>query len=140
MSMDAPSFQLRYTERLTIARGLDEEALRSALPELQGSRADMRTGWVWYTLPVFASLGTLLGVSLGFNRGVLETISLADCSSEFGTSWEEWSKEKQSARAASISAWLTRHGYPPGSYSWGDVWVGYDAKSGSGSARVRFAV
>jgi hypothetical protein len=98
----------------------------------------MGNGWVWYRLPAFPDADVSVVASLAFNRGVLEEISLADANSKYGASWNDWSEERERARAASIGAWLNTRGFPAGNYSWGQVWWGYDAKGGGGSAVVRF--
>lgn len=99
----------------------------------------MNTGWVWFQLPTFPDGEIIVGVSLGFNCGKLEQITLSDVHPKYGTSWNDWSEKQECLRAEQIGSWLASKGHPPGSHSWGTVSAAYDAKGGSGSAGVRFA-
>ncbi len=79
-----------------------------------------------------------MSISLGFNNGILERVGIADAHPRYGVSWDEWSEERQRQRALSIGTWITKLGFPKGSYLWGSVWYGYDSKGGSGSALVTY--
>jgi hypothetical protein len=136
--MSVVEFQLEHPAGLHVSRHLTEVQLIAAMPAVAASKSDMGTGWVWYRLPVFTDADLSVAVSLAFNRGVLEEISLADANFRYGARWSDWSEEFQRARAASIGTWLRARGFPAGTYSWGQVWWGYDAKGGGGSAAVRF--
>lgn len=103
------------------------------------SRKDMGTGWVWYELSPYPEEDVIVGISLGFNSGKLEQVSLSDHHTRYGSGWESWSEQNEVMRAESIGNWLSRKGFPSGSYSWGMVWSGYDSKGGFGSAVVRLA-
>jgi hypothetical protein len=130
--MSAVEFQ--HPSGLRISRHLTELQLIAAMPEIAVSSRDMNTGWVWYKLPVFSDTDVMVAISLAFNAGVLELIDLSDASPRFGTNWDEWSEEKERARAVSIGNWLRKQGFS----AEGQVWSGYDAKSGCGGATVRF--
>jgi hypothetical protein len=136
--MSVVEFQLAHPAGLRVTQHLTEAQLIAVMPAVEASTSDMGTGWVWYRLPAFPDADVSVVVSLAFNRGVLEEISLADASPRYGANWNDWSEERERARAASIGAWLSARGFPAGSYSWGQVWWGYDAKGGGGSAAVRF--
>jgi len=99
----------------------------------------MHTGWVRVQLPPFQDGEVLVALSVAFNAGVLESITLTDARPEFGANWGEWSEARERLRAESIGTWLTSKGFPAGKYPWGVVGWGYDAKGGSGSAVVRYA-
>jgi hypothetical protein len=132
-------FKLNHPCGVCLSRALTEDALLAALPGAALSRRDMRTGWVWYTLPTLHDGDNVIGVGLGFNRGSLEMISLTDTDPRFGNNWNEWSEDKERLRAKSTESWLNSKGIEVGSYSWGSVGAAFDAKGGHGSATVRFA-
>lgn len=109
-----------------------------AIPSVAASRRDMRTGWVWYTLPQIDDGTVLLSITLAFKSGAISTIQISDASPQFGTNWSDWSEEKEQLRVESIAAWLTAWGYPPARYSWGEVWAAYDLKGGAGLGGIRY--
>lgn len=131
-------FELRHPASLSIGRGLAEAAVLAAFPGQDLQREDMGTGWVWISLPRFQDGEVLVAISLGFNRGRLELISLTDADPRFGKSWDDWSEAQERLRGESIGRWLAGRGYPSGSYPWGTVWSGYDAKGGFGTASIRY--
>lgn len=132
-------FELLHPAGIHISPSLTQEALSTSFVGQVLSRQDMGTGWVWLRLPTFQDGDVIVGLSLGFNCGRLERITLTDANPKFGTSWNDWSEKQEHFRAEKIGHWLTGKGYPPGSYSWGAVWASYDVKGGFGSAGVRFA-
>jgi hypothetical protein len=137
--MIVSDFEFDHSKALRISRRLSEAELTSVLPEVGESKNDMRTGWVWYRLPPLKDGEVVVGITLGFSSGVLESITLTDIHAKYGAGWNEWSEGKERLRAASIGSWLGSKGYPVGTYSWGSIWVGYDAKGGFGSALVQYA-
>ena len=132
-------FELLHPVGLRISRSLTEDALLSFFRQGQLERTDMQTGWVWYRLPTFAEFDLVIGVSLGFNSGALEQISLSDTHPKYGTNWSSWSEERELVRAEQIGSWLADQGFAAGTYPWGSIWAGYDAKGGFGHAVVRYA-
>jgi hypothetical protein len=136
--MSPDYFELSHPSGVSIVKGLTSSQLLAAIPEVASSKSDMGTGWVWYRLPPFYDGEVVVVVSLAFNNDNLEVINLADTHARFGKSWADWSEEKARLRAISIGAWLNSKGFTARTYPWGSVWVGYDAKSASGSAVVRF--
>jgi hypothetical protein len=60
-------------------------------------------------------------------------------SAEFGSSWSDWSREKEEKRKLLHDAALKRM-LGPGPYElpWGTVWSGYDDKSGFSSVVVTY--
>ena len=137
--MIVSDFEFHLPAGLRISRHLNETELISTLPEAGASKTDMRTGWVWYRLPPFKEGEVIVGIGLGFNSGVLESVTLTDAHTKYGAGWNEWSEEKERLRVASIGSWLASKGYTVGTFSWGSVWFGYDAKGGLGSASVQYA-
>jgi hypothetical protein len=136
--MNISPFELHHPSGLNVSHVLTEQETLSVIPEMIESKQDMGTGWVWYRMPAFTDGDVVVGISLGFNHGILEQMSIADINTQYGANWSEWSEEKEIHRAKSIAAWLYKHGFPTGQYPWGDIWCGYDAKGGFGSATVHY--
>jgi len=137
--MTTREFELWHPTGLLVSSRLTEAELISNLPQVSDSRQHKHTGWVWYRLPAYEDHDVVVRIALGFNRGVLEKVTLSDGHSKYGGDWKDWSQEKECSRAASLGTWLSDLGYPAGSYAWGRIWVGYDEKAGTGGARIRFA-
>jgi hypothetical protein len=116
-----------------------KEADVSVLPEV--SKRDMKNGYVWYRfLPVTIS-GEVIAISLCFFNGTLKELSLGLANPDlYGGGWNDWSEEKEKARARDTEKWLNSLGFNAGKYYWGEIWANYDAKGASGSAGVRFAL
>ncbi len=130
-------FELLHPLGVCIARALTLSALPTAAPGASLARREMGNGWIWVRLPAFLDGDVVVDISLGFNGEQLEHIDLCDANLKYGAGWEDGSEQQERLRADSIGAWLAGKGYAPGRYSWGEVWAGYDPKSGSGSAAVR---
>lgn len=59
--------------------------------------------------------------------------------SKFGTSWHDWTEQKERARVAWLAEFLKSCGAPVGSYPWGRVEAIYDPKGGQGLAIISYA-
>jgi hypothetical protein len=80
--------------------------------------------WRSWVLPICKG-GRDFGVTLFFQGERLYQVYLTDSDSRFGTSWMNYSPEKERARQESHDSWLIQGcGVPPGSYPWGTVWSG----------------
>jgi hypothetical protein len=58
---------------------------------------------------------------------------------QFGTSWDDWTEQKERARVAWLAEFLKSCGTPVGSYPWGKVEAMYDPKGGEGMATISYA-
>ena len=111
---------------------------------------DMHTGWMHAQLPVEVDGDRKVGVRLLFDGERFDGYRLWLVDARYGTSWDDWSEEKQLAQRDAHDAWLVemlgpglRRQTPGGmelSYSlpWGDVWSAYDPRSAGSSIGVRF--
>lgn len=101
--MQTPEFTFDHPIGLRIARNLRE----SDVVSLDGvSSRDMRTGYVWYSVPSVASESDKVLMSLCFRLGLLDSISIAASDVDLGSSWGDWSEEKERRRAKRTAAWL----------------------------------
>lgn len=107
---------------LVVGPGLTRTAfLKAGLPAV--------THWInepWHSwILTGRKSGREFGVTLFFQGEHLYQVYLVDSDSRFGTSWMNYSPEKERARQESHEAWLIgRCTVPPGSYPWGTVWSG----------------
>ncbi|MGC4001021.1 MAG: hypothetical protein QM767_27590 [Anaeromyxobacter sp.] len=79
-----------------------------------------------------------LAVELQFEGERLRWIELASTAQPSGMSWEDWSETSEQARALETARWLERHGLAAGAHPWGEVWSGYEPRSGAGHAVVSY--
>jgi hypothetical protein len=80
-----------------------------------------------------------LAVIVFFKGETLESVQITVTGPELGTSWENWSEEKELKRKRANDQWLIGKGLVPDKiYSWGTVWSGYDRKDGSSSIIIRY--
>ena len=79
-------------------------------------------------------------VSLQFHGPSLVSLDLGASDARFGTSWDDWTEEKQQALRRYHDEWLERTcGLKPGRYSWGELESGVtDPKGGTSSILVRY--
>ena len=108
--------------------------------------------WALYGFRDFRSQGERLAGSLCFRESALQWITLAIQRAEFGSSWSDFSKEKELARQAAHDAWLAPRlagatptrtltlGYPSSewTFAWGAVHSGWDVKNGLAEIVVRY--
>ena len=130
-----PPFALVYPSGVRIHRDMTEDDAASI--EGHGWR-DLRNGYVWYKLPSVVIEGEEIGMSLCFFHGRLSMVTLAVIDDRFGTSWSDWSEEKERARTAATEGWLDRIGFPVGKYPWGLIFAEFDHRGGGGGGGVRY--
>jgi hypothetical protein len=133
----------------SIGRDLTRSAfLLSPLHAPAGS-ADMHTGWM-QGRAIQTLDGLVFGVDLVFEGERLDYYSLCLDDARYGTSWGDWSEEKQLAHRDAHDAWLVstlgpgeRKPSPWGpelrySFPWGEVWSTFDTRGGFSTIGVRF--
>ncbi|HQQ76845.1 MAG TPA: hypothetical protein PLB01_05785 [Thermoanaerobaculia bacterium] len=128
-------FVLEHPAGVRVSRELSERDLAAFGPP----EPDARHLWEWYSLPPFRDETVTLSIGLGYKAGRLEVISLQNVDPRFDGAKDGW-EARERGRAESLRLWLTAKGLAPGRYSWGEISVVFDEKSGFGSAGVRFAL
>jgi len=134
---DGP-FAFAHPSGICIGPGLTEDALRSHVKENPGcGPEDMHTGWMWYTMAPVRDGD--VGFRLGFEDGVLKMVEVFAMEKAGG----EWSSDTEERRARDTARdtarWLERRGFCPGTFAWGSVWCGVDAKALCGKAVITYA-
>ncbi|GEP44805.1 hypothetical protein BGE01nite_40960 [Brevifollis gellanilyticus] len=95
--------------------------------------------WCSFKLPSIPQRDTELIITLQFHGERLDSLRLFHDAARFGTSWDDWSEERELARKAYHERWLAEMlRLPVGKYLWGEVLSVYDVKSGSSSIIVRY--
>ena len=93
-----------------------------------------------YRLPSIPQPDTELFIVLQFRGEQLLSLNLCHGAARFGTSWAEWSKERELALKAFHERWVVRElRLHLGDYSWGNISSYYDDKGGFSSITVRYA-
>ena len=93
-----------------------------------------------YSLGQQRIAGQLFFVGLCFYGQQLECIDLAHAAAEFGTSWDDWSEERELKLKQWHDDWLRgQTGYASHVYKWGAIGSAYDPRSGSSSITIRYS-
>lgn len=137
-------FALRHPGGLHIACGLQESMLlhdhRALIVEPRERLEIQSSDWVWHRLTPWMDGGFRVGIELVFFQGALsECLLFHDDDSLYGRDWNEWSEDKERKRAKALRLWLASRGWAAGRYDWGDIWVGYEPRTGLGGGWVRYA-
>ena len=77
--------------------------------------------------------------SLQFKDSILQSVSITCCDSKFGTSWSDWSEDKQKACKQFHDHLLVSifgESFSSSRFSWGSVESIYDARAGESSVNV----
>jgi hypothetical protein len=122
---------------------LDPSLTRGAFldsPMGQGAKVSTQNEpWCSYSLPRVPVDRTEFAITIFFFGEQLRVFQLADCDPRFGTSWDDWSEEKELARKAAHAAWLKDvFDMPVGAYRWGRVESEYDEKGGGSSIFIMY--
>ncbi len=134
------AFSLDHESGLSISAVLSESDVTSAISAEDGLKVrNLKNGWVWYTLPPMKVEALKAAVSLAFENGRLKIIQLAHIdASLYGNGWSDWDESKEKLRAKNTEKMIQALGFSIGNFSWGSIWCGYDAKSGSSNGIITF--
>lgn len=78
-------------------------------------------------------------ITLYFNGSILTNVELYSDDNKFGTSWDDWSEEKELERKKFHETWLKNVlADAPYKYNWGRIESFYDAKGGSSSISIKY--
>jgi len=93
-----------------------------------------------YSLGAQQISGQSFFVVLYFYGQQLESIDMAHGAGEFGTSWDDWSEERELRRKQWHDDWLREQtGQASHVYEWGKVHSSYDPRSGGSSIIIRYS-
>ena len=96
--------------------------------------------WCSYILAGIAQPETELSITFQFHGEQLLSLGLMHGAARFGSSWADWSEERELARKSFHERWLVRElGVQPGDYSWGSISSHYDNRGGFSSITIQYA-
>jgi len=135
---------------LTIDHEVSRSSYLSSPPGAQARCDDVHGGRMTVRLGPRLLDGAAFVFHLHFEGERLHGYSLSLSDARYGSSWDDWSEEKELARRGAHDTWLIaalgegqREASPRGpelryALPWGEVWSTFDAIGGSSSIVVRF--
>jgi len=110
-------------------------------PEFFEARVFVRSEpWCSYRLPAISQKYTELVIVVQFHGEELVSLDLCHGAHCFGSSWEDWSEERELARKAFHERWLASEvGVHPGNYAWGQIASYYDEQGRFSTIAIRYA-
>ena len=107
----------------------------------QGSAVGVRNEpWCSYAARTFAVDGRAWQLSASFHGQTLWRVALVALGEEFGAGWDGWSERKEQVRRVFQDRWLTQVLGGARTFAWGTVASVFDARGGSSSILVDYAV
>lgn len=135
--LDAATGELSLGDALTIGPALTLEQV-AAVAEVD-QRHERSPGHVELVLSE-AGADVRFRISLHYADGRLQLVGLSLVGAQFGSSWSEWSRQKEKARVAAMRRWLReRWGVEEGHHTWGELRCAYDERTGAGSLSIHYA-
>lgn len=127
------------TDEVTITSTLTLDEVR-AWPAFESSSVrNERDGWADAVLRRQLIGGAPFDVWLMFQHGRIASVSLAHADPRFGTSWDDWTEEKQKELQRWHDDWLRDvAGVHRESYRWGRIGSWYDSKGGFSSIGLHY--
>lgn len=100
--------------------------------------------------PPWANYGTVFAVgevgpfpadvTFQFRDEALGWVTIMNLSEEFGTNWDDWSREKEEFRRLAHNDWLRASGLRPGKHRFGEVWSDYSEKDALSQIVIQYTV
>jgi hypothetical protein len=91
-------------------------------------------------IPADALMSLPVGLTLYFYHQQLECVSIVASDSRFGSSWNDWSEEKEKDRKRFHDQWLVETiGTTSAQFPWGQLSSDYDGKSGFSAIHLRYS-
>lgn len=134
ITIDSPSMVISPNMRR-------EEFLQSAVANISTPVVE-NAPWSSYNFKPVTIGGESFAANIYFDAGRLDSIQLGVIRPEFGSSWADWSKERQLAKKpfhdSLLESWLGTD-WRKRRFAWGEVGSEFDPKGGSSSIIVRYA-
>lgn len=111
------------------------------VPAFSRARISVRNEpWCSYNVSGVPQTDTELYIVFRFHGDRLHTLDLSHNAPRFGTSWADWSEERELARKVFHEQWLAKDlRIRAGKYPWGTISSCYDPKGGCSSIIIRYA-
>jgi hypothetical protein len=137
--LDPHTGQLQLSPAVRISEKTEPTDLPRLFPEAPITPYHLGNGWMQHHARTEQD-GWLLMLTLTFiGRYLIEWQMKFFPADEQARSWTEWNEAAQHQQGDLLHEWLDRElGAGPRQFDWGEVRVGYDARSGSSSVLVRY--
>ena len=128
-----PGMRAVISSTLTRSQFLETSAFSAATVSVRNEP------WCRFKLPGLPLPETELCIQLQFHAERLVSLLLCHGAARFGSSWKDWSEERELARKVFHEQWLTRElRIKLGNYAWGAISSDYDAEAGFSSISIRY--
>lgn len=130
------------SDGIRVAPSLSREQFLASLLAARSRQLVRNEPYCSFALPLVQFGGHSYAWSLLFRGSVLQSVSIQCADAEFGSSWSDWSEERQLACKRFHDSLLELALGPDWShqrFSWGTVDSGYDPKGGFSSIGVTYA-
>lgn len=77
-------------------------------------------------------------IILYFHNSILNKIDMAIIDPKLGLSWADWSKENELKRDQRHKEWLRKNLGLRQKFKWGNIWAGFDEKSGGSLIQIKY--
>jgi len=122
-----------------VSRDTTKSSVLASPMFVSGDYTNEKAGWFNAVLRPQLVDGRQFLVSLFFHEEHLHSITLIDGDPRFGTSWDDWSREKEEARRKSHDEWLVGTlGSIKTDWPWGQLYSVYDDKSAGSSITLLY--
>ena len=137
--IDKASGEIRFNS-LHITPAVTRSEFLGCLAEADVSSLVDNPPYRSYSTRVSDAKGAAFSLAAYFMDEELTMLTISVIEDRFGSSWDDWSKEKEFERQETHSRWLeTECGMAPGEeFPWGTVASSYDDKAGFSSIVVRY--
>ena len=141
--LDAQTGKLSFDDpAITISPGFTKAEFLSSSLAANARPGNQNHPWVRFAFQPIQARGETWAGDVCFQNDRLYSVSLSIVRKEFGSSWEDWSEEKELARKALHDHVLfellgrTAEEYR---FAWGTVSSTYDQKGGESSIHLQYA-
>jgi len=140
MTIDEPTGRITLPEMGAVISPTLTRTEFLQTPAFSGASISVRhEPWCSYDVSGIPQADTELYLVFRFHGERLDTLDLSHSAPRFGTSWADWSEERELARKAFHEQWLARVlRVRPGRYPWGMISSCYDPKGGCSAILIRY--
>lgn len=138
--LDRESGTIKFDEPArSISRGLTRSAFLSS-PLCSGAKMLIKNEpyCTWKLGGEYRSAISFV-ITLCFHDERLIRVDLTHVDPRYGTSWSDWSDEKEAQRKAEHDRWLKGHLGSKRTFGWGKVSSDYDPRAGASSISIAFS-
>lgn len=101
---------------------------------------EIGNGWIWHDVRNVQIQDQYFSIAFAFYNNKLNIITLIINNTRFNSNngADPWSEKEEMQRAIIFNNWLNAEIGSERTFSWGEVWAGYDPKGGFSSITIRY--